>query len=212
MTTGIVYTEVDGRVDTKIEVARVKKALKDEVTKISPTGMRILANQIAYGNEGGWSLLTLMHKLSNNVLALQKQIDDQQCEHSKTIKELTETLQKEHTISTKELTETLQKQVDDQHYKHTESIKELTKTKNTSIKALTETTKALTETTEALTKEVNMLHPPGANAIKIWDRFLLPIVVESVEGNTIAGPQSFPEILLHTVTTYFWTLSFLRAG
>jgi len=68
MTTGIVYTEVDRGADSKIEVARVKRALKDRVIKISRMGVRTLANQIAYRNADGRSLLTLMHKMNNNVL------------------------------------------------------------------------------------------------------------------------------------------------
>jgi len=144
MATGIVYTEVDRSADPKIEVSRVKRSLKDGVTKISRTGVRTLANQIAYGNEGGRSLLTLMHKMNNDVLALQKQVDN----HNESIKGLTETK------------DALQKQVDN----HNESIKGLTETKDASIKALT-------ETTEALTKEVNTLRPLGENTIEIRKRF-----------------------------------------
>ena len=102
MATGIVYTEVDGSADPKIEVSRVKRALRDGVTKISRTGVRTLANQIAYGNEGGRSLLTLMHKMNNDVLALQRKVDDQQRKHTESIKELTETKD----VSIKALTET----------------------------------------------------------------------------------------------------------
>jgi len=98
MATGIVYTEVDRSADPKIEVSRVKRSLKDGVTKISRTGVRTLANQNPYGNEGGRSLLTLMHKMNNDVLALQKQVDN----HNESIKGLTETKD----ASIKALTET----------------------------------------------------------------------------------------------------------
>jgi len=49
---------------------------------MSGTGVRTLANQITYGNEGARFLQTLMYKLNSDVLALQNHVHDEECEYT----------------------------------------------------------------------------------------------------------------------------------
>jgi len=71
MVTGLVYTEVDGNGDHRVEVVRVKRSLARGAQSISRMRVRNSANpKTAYSSKPGHSLLRSIQQMENQVLAL----------------------------------------------------------------------------------------------------------------------------------------------
>ncbi|PWW72888.1 hypothetical protein C7212DRAFT_366058 [Tuber magnatum] len=78
MVTRLVYTEVDESADHRRELFRVKRFLTTEARSISRMRARTSANQTAYANKPGRSLLRSIQEMKNDILELRNKVDNQE--------------------------------------------------------------------------------------------------------------------------------------
>lgn len=92
MVTGLVYTEVNPSADHRRERSRVKKSLATEARLIRRMRGTTPAKQKAYANKAGRSLLRSIHKMESDIVDLQNKVHEQEDNHIRSTKCLTEEL------------------------------------------------------------------------------------------------------------------------
>ncbi|KAG0644537.1 hypothetical protein HOY80DRAFT_740295 [Tuber brumale] len=92
MVTGLVYTEVNRSADHRRERSRVKKSLTAEARLIRRMRGTTPAKQKAYANKAGRSLLRSIHKMESDIVDLQNKVHEQEDNHIRSTKYLTEEL------------------------------------------------------------------------------------------------------------------------